>query len=142
MSVAGTSLPGGRYRIDPEENAAICGAVGAEVETDGRAHPIFYYIATQVGMGISVEDLLSLCDFDVSEGPLMTGSIAWFAGELRVDTDYVVQGEIVSLVRKPSRTFGAVDLLSFRLVLADTSGTETVECINEWVLPRRDGVTE
>jgi hypothetical protein len=94
-------------------------------------------VATQCGMGISVDGLLKLCDFDVLDGPVMAGGNVRFDSDLRVDTDYVVEGEIVSLVRKPSRTFGAVDVLSFRLVMSDASGVKALECTNQWVLPRR-----
>ena len=139
MSVQGTSLPGGHYRISAAENEALCRAVGATVEPNGRAHPIFYYIATQVGMGIDVEGLLRLCDFDVSEGPLMAGSEAQFGSELRVEQDYQVRGEIVSLVRKASRTFGEMDILRFRLTLLEKDGAMVVECENQWILPRRSG---
>ncbi len=139
MSLAGHRLPGGRYRITAVENDALCAAVGSEPRSDGRAHPIFYYIATQVGMGMTVADLLALCDFDVADGPMMTGSGAHFTGDLTVDTDYRIAGEIVSLVRKPSRTFGFADLLRFRLTMTAPDGVQVAECINEWILPRGSG---
>ena len=141
MEVARRALPGGEYRITGEENATLCRAVGSEPDPRGVAHPIFYYVATQIGMGISVGDLLALCDCDVADGTLMAGSSVRFAGELRVDEDYIVSGEIVSLIRKSSRTFGAVDLLSFELCLTDRGGAQVLECTNQWLLPRR-GVTQ
>jgi hypothetical protein len=137
MGAAGTTFPGGIYRIGRADNEALCEAVGTTADPGGRAHPIFYFIGTQVGSGISVADLLALCDFDVADGPLMAGSSAAWHGELMVDADYRVAGEILSLVRKPSRTFGAVDLLSFRLTLTDSTDLIVVECTNQWVLPRR-----
>lgn len=137
MSVAGTSLPGGDYLLSAAENARLCAALGTTADPDGRAHPLFYYIATQVGMGISVAELLRLCDFDVADGPLMSGSDVVMADDLRVDERYRIEGEIVSLDRKPSRTFGAIDRLRFRLRLRDTAGQIVADCTNEWVLPRR-----
>lgn len=138
MGVAGTTLPGGTYELTAEENARLCRALGAAPDPEGRAHPLFYYVATQVGMGISVADLLRLCDFDVADGPLMTGSDMTLTEELRVGQVYEVEGEIVSLERKPSRTFGAVDKLRFRVRLRDTAQRIVVDCTNEWVLPRRE----
>src|ERR1700722_10693536 len=123
-----TRFPGGRFRITRDENAAFCDAAGATPDPDGRAHPIFYYIATQAAMGISVADLCALCDFDVADGPMMASSNVEFLGELAVDQDYEVGGEILSLIRKPSRTFGAVDLLTYRLTLTADSA-EVVSCI-------------
>lgn len=137
MTVEGHAFPGGTYRITRQDNDTLCKAVGAAPDGNGRAHPLFYYIATQVGMGVTVAGLLELCDFDVNDGPMMTGSNARFKGDLRVDTDYRIDGEILSLTRKPSRTFGFADTLRFRLRMTPASGGAILECVNEWILPRR-----
>ncbi len=133
-------LPGGRYRISTEENARVCRAVGAEPRKDRRAHPVFFYIATQSGMGASVQDLFDLCRFDPSDGPLMVKTRADFARPLFVERDYAVSGEIIGLTRKPSRTFGAADLFEFVLRLDDSDGARAVECTNTWLLPRRNAL--
>ena len=53
--VAGTSLDGTAiFTISADENAALCKSTGVEPASDGTAHPIYYYIATQVAMGKSV----------------------------------------------------------------------------------------
>lgn len=137
-NIAGSRLPGGTYRLTAADNERLCLALGVGSGRREAAHPLFYYIATQVGMGLSVQGLLGLCDFDVADGPLMTGSDASIEQELKVDHTYRVEGEIVSLVRKPSRTFGAVDLLRFRLRLLDEDGNLAVDCVNNWILPRRN----
>lgn len=141
MGVEGHRFPGGTYRISREENAALCAAVGVDTARDGRAHPIFYYIATQVGMGMTVAELLAACDFDIADGPMMTGSEVIFTDELRTETDYRVDGLIQSLTPRPSRTFGTADILCFRLTLASPDGTAVLVCVNEWILPRGPKVT-
>lgn len=138
MTTASSGFPGGTYRISRAENEELCAAVGAVPDPEGWAHPIFYYIATQVGMGLSVAELLAKCDFDVADGPLMVGSNATFHQQLKVDLTYEVSGQIDSLVRKPSRAFGAMDLLTFTLKLTE-GGTPVLTCTNQWVLPRRGG---
>lgn len=130
-------LPGGSYRISAAENAAVCAAVGATPRQDGRAHPIFYYLATQNGMGITVGGLFDLCQFDPADGPLMVSTKVQFHDPILVDADYLVRGEIIGLTRKPSRTFGAVDLFEFALRLERPEGGVVSECVNAWVLPRR-----
>ena len=137
-ALAGRSLPGGRYRIEEAQNRAFCEAVGAQVDPDGRAHPMYYYIATQAGMGVSVDELLAMCSFDVNDGPMMVGSDARFTQELKVDVDYDVTGEIVSVVRKPSRAFGTADTLTFRLTLASAELGTCVVATSSWILPRRN----
>jgi hypothetical protein len=136
--LAGHRLPGGVYRITPDENADFCASVGAAPDAGGLAHPLFYYIATQCAMGLSVGELLALCHFDVSDGPMMTASDASFARPLRVGAEYRIEGEILSLVRKPSRTFGMADQLKFRLVLSDAEG-EAASATSSWLLPRGEG---
>ena len=132
------SIPGGTYRITREENLALCDAVNTDPDPNGLAHPIFYFIATQVGMGLTVAELCERCDFNVADGPMITRSDAEFEGELQVDTDYDISGEIISLVRKPSRTFGAVDLLTYRLRMDHEETGLSVVTTNQWILPRRE----
>lgn len=135
-------LPGGRYEITRAENEKLCAAVGSLPDASGAAHPIFYYIAGQCGMGISVEKLLAMCEFDVADGPMMTQSAVQFDAPLRVDETYGVSGEIIDLVRKPSRTFGAVDQLSFRVDLVNSTGARALSTTHKWILPRPGKVAQ
>ncbi|HRK64434.1 MAG TPA: hypothetical protein PLN53_08560 [Terricaulis sp.] len=134
--VAGARLPGGRYRITREEAALFAEAVGAEAD-DRIAHPAFFFVATQGAMGVSVDELLAMCAFKAEDGPLLTNMRAELDAPLKVDADYEVAGEIVSLIRKPSRTFGTVDVLTFRLDLIDAARMRVARVTNTWMLPRR-----
>ena len=138
--VAGTSLNGTTvFTIDAEENAALCRSTGVEPATDGTAHPIYYYIATQVAMGKTVAGLCAACDFDVEEGPMMGSSGVRFTAPLTVGTSYRVTGEILSLVRKQSRKLGVMDVLTYRLRLHREPDSECLaETDNVWVLPRKE----
>lgn len=135
--LTGHALPGGHYRITAPENEAFCAAVGCTPDRDGRAHPLYYYIAGQCAMGISVSELLALCKFDVNDGPMMIGSEVTFAQDLWVDREYAVSGSIISVVRKPSRAFGFADTLKFGLTLTDADGAVSSSAVNSWLLPRR-----
>ena len=137
--IAPQSLPGGWYDIGAEENAALCRVLGDEPDAYGLAHPLYSYIATQAAMGVTVAELCALCAFDVAAGPMIVGNDIIFERSLMVGQRYQVSGEIVSLTRKPSRTFGAVDLLDYRLVMTDAAGRRIAICSNGWVLPRRTG---
>lgn len=138
-AVAGTRLDGtAPYRIAASENAAICGTCGVAPAADGTAHPIFYFIASQVGMGLTVKELCAACDFDVDDGPMMIDSHVGFDGALHVERDYRVSGEIVGLERRESRKLGIVDTLTYRLSLhaEDHAKGPVVSLTNRWVLPR------
>ena len=137
--VAGTKLDGtGTFTISAVENAALCRSTGVEPSLDGAAHPIYYYIATQVAMGKTVAGLCAACDFDVEEGPMMGSSGVRFASQLRTGGTYKVTGEILSLVRKRSRKLGVMDVLTYRLRLHEMDGAVALETDNVWVLPRKE----
>jgi hypothetical protein len=138
--VTGTALDGTRvFTISAEENAALCRSTGVEPAADGSAHPIYYYIATQVAMGKTVAGLCETCDFDVDDGPMMGSSGVRFAAPLMVGESYTVSGEILGLVRKQSRKLGVMDVLTYRLRLHPaTGGDPLLETDNVWVLPRKE----
>lgn len=137
-SVAGTSLAGAApYVITAEENRALCASLGSVAAADGTAHPIYFFIATQVGMGRSVAGLCALCDFDVEEGPLIASSTVTFERPLMTERPYWVTGEIKSLVRKRSRSLGVMDVLEYVLRLSLPDGASVLETVNVWMLPRR-----
>lgn len=137
--VAGTSLDGTKvFTISVEENAKLCRSTGVEPATDGTAHPIYYYIATQVAMGKTVAGVCQTCEFDVDDGPMMGSSGVRFSAPLKVGTSYTVTGEILSLIRKKSRKLGVMDVLTYRLRLHEPDGTKVLETDNVWVLPRKE----
>ena len=135
---AGISLDGTTvFTISAEENAALCRSTGIEPASDGTAHPIYYYVATQVAMGKTVAGVCAACAFDVDDGPMMGSSGVRFDAPLMVATSYKVTGEILSLIRKRSRKLGVMDVLTYRLRLHLLDGTQVLETDNVWVLPRK-----
>jgi hypothetical protein len=138
--VAGISLDGSKiFTIDPDENAALCRSSGVVPASDGSAHPIYYFIATQVAMGKTVAGLCTACEFNVDDGPMMGSSGVLFSAPLLVGESYRVTGEIMSLVRKKSRKLGVMDVLTYRLRLHRASdGTQVLQTDNVWVLPRKE----
>jgi len=138
-SVAGLSLAGtSTYVITVEENRVLCATLETDPAADGSAHPAYFFIATQVGMGLSVADLCQACDFDVEEGPMIASSTVTFRRPLMTGQSYRIGGEILSLTRKPSRTFGVMDSLTYVLRLELPDGALVLETRNVWMLPRRN----
>jgi hypothetical protein len=135
--VTGLKLDGSEtVRISAEENRALCATMGVEPDPAGKAHPSYFYIATQVGMGVSVAQLCAACAFDVRDGPMMATTGARFHQPIMTEQAYRVSGEIVSLERKQGRKLGVMDLLEYRLRLETPDGECVVETRNIWVLPR------
>jgi hypothetical protein len=135
--VAGRSLSGDTpYTISSQDNRRVCRLAGVEPDSDGSAHPIFFYIATQAGMGMTVAGLCEVCGFDLDKGPLMAENRVEFSSALKVETPYRIRGEILSLTRKASRKLGVMDLLEYQLRLHATDGETVLSTTNTWVLPR------
>ena len=61
----------------------MCESTGVAPAADGSAHPIYFYIATQVGMGMTVAGLCAACEFNVEDGPMMASSKVTFQRPLR-----------------------------------------------------------
>jgi hypothetical protein len=138
-AVAGISLSGrSTYMISVDENRALCATLEVAPAADGSAHPVYFFIATQAGMGMTVAELCRACDFDVEDGPMIASSTVAFTRPLMTEQAYRVTGEIVSLTRKRSRTFGVMDSLTYVLRLALSDGTPVLETRNLWILPRRN----
>jgi len=134
--VAGHSLDGTTYVITPEQNAVLCRSLGAEPAPDGKAHPVYCYIATQVGMGVSVAGLCALCDFDVDDGPMMGTCEMTYFQPLMTGQGYRVRGTVIGLTRKKSRKLGIMDLLDYTLHLDLEDGTRACTVRSSWILPR------
>lgn len=135
--VVGIPLDGARpYVISAMENAELCRSTGVEPAADGTAHPIYYFIATQLGMGMSVAEFCAAFAFDVADGPMIAGTAVQFHQPLRVETPYTVRGEISGITRKHSRKLGVMDIGEYRLRLME--GDKLVaEVRNSWVFPRK-----
>ncbi len=135
QALAGRSLPGGHFSIDADENRRLCGILGSAPATDGTAHPLYAYIATQRAMGVTVDGLFEICGFSMDDGPMLASTSLDLQGPLWIGTTYTVESRIAGIERKTGRKLGAFDLLSVELDLLD--GAERVAgATNVFVLPR------
>jgi hypothetical protein len=138
-NVAGAVLDGADpYVISAEENRLLCATTNVAPDPDGRAHPSYYFIATQVGMGKTVSGLCALCEFDIADGPMIINSRVEFSKPLMTGQPYFVRGEIVGLTRKTSRKIGVMDVLEYRLRLVLPDEEPVLVTTNSWVLPRKN----
>lgn len=130
------SLPLGEYRITRDVDNAICRLTGLPETTGPLANPLLFSVASLAGLGISIEDLCKVCNFDYRDGPMIGGCLVRFAKPLKVDETYDVQTNIVSLERKTGKKIGAMDLLKFMVTLVEKSGEKACEINYTWILPR------
>ena len=133
--LVGTAFPGGSFTIEAREHERFLRAVGAPPRPDGSAHPLYALVATQRGMGYSVDDFLAACGAKADDGPLLTRFKLVLDDVLRVGSTYTVTGGITDTCRKVGRHVGPFDLVTFELSLV--SGTAVVaRTMSSWALPR------
>jgi hypothetical protein len=135
--LAGTPLPEGVFVITAEEDAELRDVIGSARAAAGLAHPLWAYIATQRGIGISVADLCRLADFDVADGPMLGSTELEYLGTLRSGVAYRVAGEVLDVVRKHGRS-GTFDVMRYRERLIDRAET-VATATSTFILPRRNG---
>jgi hypothetical protein len=132
----GTALPEGGFTITEEEDRQVLDVVGGDPAADGTAHPLWAYIATQRGIGISVADLCALADFDVNDGPMLGSTDLEYAGKLRIGVPYRVTGEVIDIARKAGRS-GTFDVMTFRERLVGEDGEAVASSTSTFILPRK-----
>jgi hypothetical protein len=135
-SLPGTELPAGEFTITSEEDARVLEVVGGEPAGDGTAHPLWAYIATQRGIGISVADLCALADFDVNDGPMLGSSELEYHGPIRIGEPYRVTGRVLSIDRKQG-SIGKFDVMAFQEDLLASDGTLVAVSTSTYILPRK-----
>src|SRR6478735_4530884 len=125
MSVAtlehlvGQALPEGTFTISDEENQQLSEALGKAPREDGRAHPVFAYVATQRGIGVGIDEVFRLAECPMEDGPMLGSSELLFVTQLRVGVPYRVKGAIVDVRRKHGGRIGTFDVLTVREELLD-----------------------
>lgn len=137
--LAGTKLRSGSFTITSAENRKLLHALEADVASEpGLAHPIWGYLATQRGIGVSVAEICALADFDVADGPMLGSVDIEYLGQLALDREYTVTGETLGIERKVGAKTGTFDILAYRLALESPHGETVVTVTNTFILPRRE----
>jgi hypothetical protein len=134
-NLPGTPLPEGTFTITAEEDRQLGEALGSP-PSDGTPHPVWAYIATQRGIGISVADLCALAEFDVADGPMLGTVDMTYARPLELGVEYRVTGEVVGIERKHGRKAGTFDIMTYRERLIAPDGTEAASSTNTFILRR------
>ena len=136
-SLPGTALPEGLFTINDDDERRVAHVVGAHPTGSDDAHPLWAYIATQRGIGISVADICKLADFDVNDGPMLGSSHLEYHAPLRPGVNYRVTGEVLGMERKRGSS-GSFDVLEFREELHAPDGQTVCASTSTYILPRRD----
>jgi hypothetical protein len=133
----GTKLAEGSFTVTEEDERQVRQVIGGTSPTDGTAHPLWAYIATQRGIGISIRDLCALADFDVDDGPMLGSTEMEYLQPILLGVSYRVTGEVLDIERKNGRS-GTFDVMSYREELVREDGERVASSTSTFILPRRD----
>ena len=132
-SLRGRQLPGGRYRITPQECRAVdamCAGTGAVT------HPVFACVAALRGLGISIDELCRLCGYELALGPMLGECQLELRRPLQAEVDYTTSVVIDDLERSTSRVLGVLDRLHFTVALRDSGPGDAALIRLTWLFPR------
>ncbi len=104
--------------------------------TDSVTHPVFACVAALRGLGISIDELCRLCDYELARGPMLGECQLELRRPLQADCDYTTSVVIEDLVRSRSRALGVMDRLHFTVVLRDSGPGDAALVRLTWLFPR------
>jgi hypothetical protein len=133
----GHRFPGGRYRLASYVSWLWADAVEA---TPNRAfaHPGIAYMVGLHGGGASITEIMDLLDADADSG-VMFGEIELeFAGPLRPEQEYDVEGEVLAVERKRGRRAGVFDRVTFAHRISEIAGPRVAQVTHTWIFPRSE----
>lgn len=139
-SLVGRRFPGGTYTAEPYVNWLTCDCVLApELANAGSAHPLLVYMATQAGIGLSLEELFELFKGKSEDGPMLGEWGMEVYSPLQIGASYTVSGGITGVQRKTGKKTGVFDIIQFELQLRATSDADTLVAVtrSSFILPRR-----
>lgn len=133
--LVGRSVPGGDYTIASYESWLAHDALYSEPRA--TPHPVMAFVAAQRGMGCSVAELFTLLESDIEDGPLLASTSIETFRDLGTAEHYLVDGEVVDLVRKTGAALGAFDLVTCEFRIRDTAGEDVAMVRNVYAIGRK-----
>lgn len=131
-AIAGHQFPGGNYRIAHWENALLTACTGADLLSDGLAHPIALFHLPIVGSGTSIAELFALGQAE-SDLSIIIESYDWeFLQNLREETDYKVAGQVTSSQRCQDAVGNTYDRIQFCFEVFDPGQELTARSTITW----------
>lgn len=135
--VVNHAFPGGTFRVPEYERWLSHDAMHAPPIEAPVLHPVWILLGALRGMGVSIDDLTALVGAGAHDGTVFGETVMEQHQPLRADTEYVVRGGVVDLVRREGRRAGLMDLMTFRLELVDPEGVVAAVSEQTFVFPRR-----
>lgn len=140
QALVGTKFPGGTYTLEPYVNWLTCDCVLApELIGAKSAHPLLVYMATQAGLGLSLEELFALFLGSSEDGPMLGEWGMDVFTPVQVGVQYTVSGGITGVRRKVGKKTGTFDIITFELELRPAEHPDELHAVtrSSFIFPRR-----
>jgi hypothetical protein len=131
LSLIGHRFPGGRYRIEHWENWLLTNCTGAAPLPDGLVHPIALFHVPILGSGMTITKLFELGGATGAGSVGLDGYDWEYLQPLREDIEYVIEGGIVSVERRTTKTGQIYDAVAYTIELFD-DGVLAARITNRW----------
>lgn len=135
--IVGFRFPSGSLSVEGYENWLACDSLASPQLPDEVLHPGWILIGGFRGMGISLTELFALVGASEDDGVMFGETTIEQTKPLRVGHSYVVEGEILDLVRRTGSRLGLFDLVNFQVRVLDGEGNLAASSTNTFVVPRR-----
>lgn len=115
---------------DSRDVDAMCAGTGSVT------HPVFASVAALRGLGISIDELCRLCEFELARGPMLGECQLEFRRPLQTEVEYATTVVINDMVRSVSRTLGVLDRLQFTVTLVEPGAGDAATVKLTWLFRR------
>ena len=135
-ALIGHRFAGGTYRIEHWENFLLTDCTGRAPLPDGLVHPIVLFHVPILGVGTSITELFELGGVSGPGSVGLEGYDWEYVRPLVEDTEYRMEGGIVSAHRTTNDDGRVVDKFAFEITLFDDADRLAARVTNRWVLRR------
>ena len=135
--LVGQPFPGGTFTIEPWESALFTDVMESEPLPGDLAHPAYLFHAPLAGLGLRYGEIFAMCHAESDEA-IRAGEYQWHIQQpLRVGRTYAMSGGITGVERKEGRRAGLMDVVTFRIDVADVADDSPVAMVvNSWIFLR------
>ena len=135
-ALIGHRFAGGTYRIEHWENFLLTDCTGRAPLPDGLVHPIVLFHVPILGVGTSITELFELGGVSGPGSVGLEGYDWEYVRPLVEDTEYRMEGGVVSARRTTNDDGRVVDKFTFEITLFDDADRLAARVTNRWVLRR------
>lgn len=132
----GHRLPGGSFTIEPYEDRLLRDVFMARDDTPGQLHTLWAFAAVQRSIGITLEELFTLCHASPELPPLLGETHVELLEPMSTGERYTVTAEISDVQRKAGRRSGSMDVVRLRAEARRPEGAIVARLVNSYIFPR------